>query len=402
MERLTTFAADAPLLVLTEYHPYHAGGGLAILRTLIEPADRDRLLWVTTAPPRDVDRTYPPVISLRKSTGARGWPMRLAPVLDSTLLSTGMARELLEIVRQKNAKALWIVAHGSALPITDEFLRLCRDSPLPMHVTVHDDPAFAVAAMSKKLRLLVGRTERQFAKVLHAARSVDVIGKGMQMRYRERYGVDSEIIHRAVDGVVEQKLPLERETVGLSVGILGNTYRYQQLPLLAEAVRLAALRVGAKGRVIVYGQSFGARLRADVNAEVEVVVRGHVDEAEAAAQLSREALVLYLNYPFAEAERVLRETSFPTKLSTYVLSARPILVHAPLNSSTSELCKDEPEFARAWTDMSSLSGANALTDFWKAPDIEKSFHAAAERTRLKYFDPERNRSMIGQLLNNLA
>lgn len=401
MERLTRFTADAPLLVLTQYHPYHAGGGSVILRTLIEKEDRHRLRWVTTAAPRAVDESYPPVTSLSKSTVARGLPERLAPLLDSTLFARGMARELLEIAKRTNAKALWTIAHGSEIPISLNFLRLSGARTLPLHVTVHDDPAFAVAAMSKKLRPLVGRTERQLATLLRAARSVDVIGRGMQRRYRKRYGIDAEITHRALEGSPERPPALDRRSVGLSVGILGNTYRYEQLPLLAEAVRIAASRVGARGRVIVYGQSFGDRLRAEVSGKVDVVVRGHVAEAAAVAQLSREALVLYLNYPFSEAERVLRETSFPTKLSTYVLCGRPVLVHAPANSSTSDLCHEEPTFARAWTDMAPTSGAEALLAFWNFAGIEQSFYAAAERIRSTYFDAERNRATMARLLNNL-
>ena len=387
--------------MLTQYHPYHAGGGSVILRTLIEEDDRHRLQWVTTARGRALDETYPPVISLAKSTVARGLPERLSPVLDSTVLARGMARELLAIARRKNAKALWTIAHGSEIPIAIDFLRLLGNHALPMHVTVHDDPAFAVAAMSKKMRPLVARTDRQLAKVLRAARSVDVISRGMQQRYRDRYGIDSEITHRALEGRVDTAPPLDRRALGLSVGVLGNTYRYEQLPVLAEAVRIAASRVGTRGRVIVYGQSFGERLRAETSGKVEVVVRGHVAEAAAAAQLSREALVLYLNYPFSEAERVLRETSFPTKLSTYVLCERPILVHAPPHSSTSELCSAEPTFARAWTNLEPASGAEALCEFWKFPSIDHSFRDAAERIRATYFDPERNRATIARLLNGL-
>jgi len=111
VERLSKFSADAPLLVLTQYHPYHAGGGLVILRSLVEPADRGRLLWVTTAPQREIDQTYPPVMSLRNSTVGRRLPQRLAPLLDATIFPRRMAQELLDIARQKNAKALWVVAH---------------------------------------------------------------------------------------------------------------------------------------------------------------------------------------------------------------------------------------------------------------------------------------------------
>jgi hypothetical protein len=402
VQRISRFSAEAPLLVLTEHHPYHSGGGTVILRTLIDADDRNRLLWVTTAPPREADPSYPPVISLRRGTVGRHLPQTLAPLLDSTIFAKAMASELLEIARQKGAKALWLVAHGSVVPITFELLRMCRDHRLPMHVTVHDDPAHAVAAMSRKLRPLVGRIDRQFAAVLAAARGVDVIGSGMRKRYRERYQVDAEVTHRALDGVIEPTSRVDRDAIGLSVGILGNTYRYGQLPVLAEAVSIAASRIGARGRLIVYGQSFGDRLRTDVAGKTEVVVRGHVDEAAAVAQLRSEALLLYLNYPFTPGERVLRETSFPTKLSTYLRCARPILVHAPPSSSTSDLCVDEPAFARGWTDMNPASGAAALIDFWNAPNIEESFYAAAERARLKYFNPDHNRSTIARLLNNLV
>ena len=131
-------------------------------------------------------------------------------------------------------------------------------------------------------------------------------------------------------------------------------------------------------------------------------MRGHVDEATAVAQLTGDALLLYLNYPFTSGERVLRETSFPTKLSTYIRCARPILVHAPPNSSTSDLGTDEPAFVRSWTDMNPATGADALCDLWNAPNVEESFHAAAERIRLKYFNPAHKRSTIARLLNNLA
>ena len=98
--------------------------------------------------------------------------------------------------RPAGARAFWVVMHYAGVSIA---ARLARAERLPLHLTVHDDPAFGVALRSKRYLALVPWIERDFAFAMRRASSVDVIGRGMAERYRRRYGVESTIVHRALD-----------------------------------------------------------------------------------------------------------------------------------------------------------------------------------------------------------
>ena len=154
------------------------------------------------------------------------------------------------------------------------------------------------------------------------------------------------IVHRGMDRVVEPSPPYDKERLGLRVGILGNTYGYRQLLILGRAVAEAAKKLGVPGRLLVVGAGHGERLRCDLARQVAVEYTGHIDEPEAVRHLQR-CFLLYLNYPFPTIHVVRRQTSFPTKLSTYVQAARPLLIHAPADSSVT-LARAMTGYAHCW------------------------------------------------------
>jgi len=85
-------------------------------------------------------------------------------------------------------------------------------------------------------------------------------------------------------------------------------------------VARAADDLGLRGELVFVGQGQAERLRAELGGLIAIVSVGHVDEAEAAAVL-RGTFLQYLNYPFGWRDRVLRQTSFPSKLATYIAAA---------------------------------------------------------------------------------
>jgi glycosyltransferase involved in cell wall biosynthesis len=194
--------------------------------------------------------------------------------------------------------------------------------------------------------------------------------------------------------------PYDRERLGLRVGVLGSTYAYEQLPLLARAVELAAKRLGVRPRLLIMGRSYGDRLKAEVGESVDVEVTGHVSEAEA-VPLLRDCFALYLNYPFGRRDAVLRQTSFPTKLSTYIQAARPLLLHVPPDSSVMPLVGPDG-FATAWPSLDPAAGADALLAAWDRPENHESRRDAAEAVRREYYDPARNRRALFDALDALV
>ncbi len=381
---LARYSPDRPLVLITDYPPDAPGGGAVILRSLLGPEDRRRVLWLSPSPSADAPAT------LRAGSSGRG---RRSPALDQTIHAWALADEALAIARDRSARAFWVVMHGAGVAIA---ARLARAGALPVHLTVHDDPAYANALRSRRYLPLVPAIARDFGRAIRRAASVDVIGPVMADHYRRKYGVDPVIVHRALPGPIEAGPSFDRDRHGLRVGVLGSTYSYGQLPILARAVEQAAGRLGVPSRLLIVGRGHGDRLRAEVGDRVEVQAIGHVEEAEAVPRL-RDCFALYLNYPFGPLDVALRRLSFPTKLGTYALAARPILIHAPWDSSIARLADDD-EYARFWGSLSVAEGASTLAEMWGDPALSESRHVQAETVRLRYYDPEANRrTLFGRL-----
>ena len=385
---LARFTPDRPLILLTDYPPDAPGGGAVILRSLLGTEERDRVLWLSPSPSDDAPAT------LQAGSSGRG---RRSLGWDQTIYARALTDEVLAIARQRNAQAFWVVLHGSGVAIAS---RLAKLGALPLHATVHDDPAYANALRSRRYLPLVPLIAKDFAKAIRGAASVDVIGSNMADHYRRKYGVESSIVHRALPGPVETSPSYDKTRHGLRVGVLGSTYSYGQLPILASAVEAASKRLGVPGRVLVVGRSYGERLRAEVGGRVEVEVLGHIDESEAVVRL-RECFALYLNYPFGPLDGWLRRLSFPTKLGTYALAARPILIHAPKDCSVMPLT-EIPGYADHWGSLSEDDGASVLIRNWNDLRASESRDAEAESIRLRYYDPARNRRTLFEALNGLV
>ena len=397
VEGLNAYSADHPLILLTDYPPDAAGGGAVILRDLLGPSERDKIVWVSPSRASSRRDSEPgPSNEVRLRAGSEGRGGKRSIGLDSTLWAGALAREVQRIADDRQALAFWIVAHGSAVAIA---ARLTRRHALPVHLTVHDDPAFANALRSKRYLALVPWIERDFASAMRRASSIDVIGEAMALRYRKRYGVEPVVVHRGLeDGSI---LPSRiYEGRALRVGILGSTYSYEQLPVLGRAVEAASKRLGIPGEIVVMGKSYGERLKAEMAGKIGVDVTGHVDEASAVALL-RDCFLLYLNYPFGRRDAVLRQTSFPTKLSTYIQASRPLLLHMPPDSSVMPIVGPDG-YAHPWGTSNASDGAAVLVDLWQDPTNHASRHVQAESVRLRYFDRSKNRRTLFQTLDALV
>ena len=396
---LERFRDDRPLVLVTEYPPDAGGGGAVILRGLLGPGDRAKVVWLSLSKAgADAAPGFLAAELLKSGSAGRRVDGRRSLWLDSTRHAGRVADEIASTARRFHAGALWLVLHGAVVPAAARVA--ARPGALPYHATVHDDPVGQVGG-SRKYRLLTPWYQRAFAASLKGARSVDTICPGMADRYRDRYGVDSVVVHRGTVGPVGPS-PAYDPARGLRVGIIGSIYDYAMIPALARAVKIAAGRAGTRGAVVVVGRGVGDRLRDEMGSAVDVEVTGHLDEPEAVERL-RGCFLLYANYPFAGRHALFRRTSFPTKVSTYALAARPLLVHAPADSSLLGLTVGTPPgYATHWGSLAEGEGAALLLGLWNDPSAFASAHDAAEAVRSRYYDLERNRSALFDALNGLA
>ena len=136
--------------------------------------------------------------------------------LDSTLKAGALTAEVEALARDRGARAAWVVMHGAGVHLAARLARRRAANGLPLHLTVHDDPAFGVALRSRRYLALLPWIERDFAAALRRAESVDVICAAMADRYRRRYGVESSVVHRALDAARRARplRPRPRRAVG--------------------------------------------------------------------------------------------------------------------------------------------------------------------------------------------
>jgi hypothetical protein len=360
---------------------------------LLGDAVGDGVVWATPSRvDRNLERGH---YGLAAGSAGSG---RFSVAADTLWHAGTLAAEVEALAADLGAVGVWAVLHGASVAIA---ARLARHGNLPMHVTVHDDPVYATALRSRRTALLVPLIARQFKRVLQVARSVDVVCEPMGDRYRRKYSVACTVLHRGLAEPVAPGPTHDLGRCGLQVGILGNTYSArQQLVVLARAVERAAAQLGTQPRFVVCGGGpTGAMLKHHCASRADVEIVGHVSEAEGIRRLQT-CTVLYLNYPFTCLTRVLRETSFPTKLSTYVCAARPIFLHAPPRTSLTDL-PAAGHYITRWHTLDDADGANKLVELCSDPQTAQSFHESAEMVRRRYYDLATHRATLDRLLGSL-
>jgi hypothetical protein len=383
---LAAFSADRPLLLLSDFSPETAGGGAVIIKSLLTPEDRERIVWLTLSPLKHEDGDN--VVSLAPGG-------RRSLLGDGTIHARALRQAASDVMRTRNAAATWFVAHGASLRMASGLI----DTGLPTHLTVHDDPAWGYALMTRRYLPLAPLLARDLGKTLRAASSVDVVSGAMADTYRRRYGVTSTIVHRGLPGPVEPA-PIYDRRKGLSIAVLGSTYGFSELSVLAQAIAVAQRRLGVPATLTVIGGVDEAAVRKLCPPNVGLEITGHIDEPEGISRL-RESFLAYLSYPFRRRGKMLRTTSFPTKLSTYVQAARPLLLHMPSESSVAFLGANSP-YATLWGSTDAREGGEILERLWRDDTTTQSFDVAAEHVREQHFDLERNRAALYGMLNALV
>jgi hypothetical protein len=204
---------------------------------------------------------------------------------------------------------------------------------------VHDDPA-GLAIKSRRYRSFASLMDRRNSQLLRRAHSVDVVCDSMREYYKRRIGVDAGVVYRYIHDL---RLPVPDFAPApapddpiIRIGHVGAFYSAPEVFAFVDALRNIAASDGIRLRLQNYGgvSAMTESLQANFPDMVENV--GNVPEDEVIRRLQSVAFV-YSMYSFNPRHRLFRETSQPTKMSTYLMAGRPILAHCPDGSSTIDM-----------------------------------------------------------------
>lgn len=241
-----------------------------------------------------------------------------------------------QAIRDWSPDIAWVAAMNEGILAGKKLL----DAGIPhLHVSVHDDPA-GLAIKSRRYRHLASLIDRRNSELLRRAHSVDVVCDAMRRYYSRRIGVNAGVVYRYIHDLqlpapgAEQAPECDDQIT--RIGHVGSFYSEPEVFAFVQALRSITASDGIQFRFTNYGR-VSPKLAALQNEFPDIVENaGETPEEEVIAGLRRTAFV-YSMYSFHGRHRLFRETSQPTKISTYLMAARPILAHCPKGSSTIEM-----------------------------------------------------------------
>jgi hypothetical protein len=238
-------------------------------------------------------------------------------------------------IRDWSPDVAWVNVMNEGILVGKKLL----DAGIPhVHLSVHDDPEGS-AIKSRRYRHLAWLIARRNAELLRRAHSVDVVCDSMREYYRP-LGVNAEVVFRYIHDLqlfpsVVAENPASHDPL-IHIGHVGSFYSDPEAFAFVKALQSIAVSDNLQFRLTNYGRvsSMTAALREEFPDLVENA--GETPEDEVVRRFQRSAF-LYSMYSFNPSHRIFRETSQPTKISTYLMAGRPILAHCPKGSSTIDM-----------------------------------------------------------------
>ena len=161
-----------------------------------------------------------------------------------------------------------------------------------------------------------------------------MICEEMANAYQPYSSAEMLVIRHGLKDGVRPSYPLTTSTE-FHIAFIGSMYCYSAWKAFLSALDILNWRIGKKDVVLnVVGSEINLRAFRPARA----VFHGW-RELPYIETLLAQCDLLYLPQPFEDWQRILAELSFPTKLSTYVTTGKPVLVHAPSYSSVSLFAK---------------------------------------------------------------
>ncbi|HEX4146991.1 MAG TPA: hypothetical protein VHY91_26070 [Pirellulales bacterium] len=311
-----------------------------LLRTLIDDAHAADVAWLTdgeqpvTSQPFRFERVawnFQPFGTFRAANSI-AFRLRLYRVAEAATYDRRVqqaADQLADIIRKVSPDALWGVATPNQIVVLD---RLLERVDVPLHLTVHDDPESAAHVNSCWPHALARAADRAWPRVLKRATSIDTVSNQMRDYIRARHGRDSIVLPPTPTAPLTDSPPAALDQ-HLRLGISGSWCNLDD-SLLAFGQGLKCAYEQRLFNELTLSWLDGQRaLQHRTPREVHsllppdaVQFLPRLAESDAIRTLAG----CHVNYlTFWYPDKVLRQTSNPSKLRLFLPAARPIIIHGP-------------------------------------------------------------------------
>jgi len=245
-----------------------------------------------------------------------------------------LADQATAFARQHSVELIWAILNS---PTVFRLARsLAKRVKTPLVSTIWDPPEGI--GLSLGLDSYSRRTaKRDFEAVVRGSLRCGVISEPMAERYWERYGTTPIVLRHGIPREQFARALGEEKSCGpFVIGFAGTLYASREWQALLEALGQTGWRIA--GREVIL-RVFGSSMIAESVVPARIEYLGWESGSRLISLLS-EVDITYLPYWFEPAFRESVELCFPTKLTTYLASGRPVLYHGPRNSSVARFLSE--------------------------------------------------------------
>lgn len=316
--------------IVSEFAPGDLCFGLIGAESKGEEAPHISTLTVATPPAKGVGARLP--ASIRPV-----YRRLFETVVDHTVLPR-LARRLARFGREQGAELVW--ATLSSPHVLRLAMPVARQLGVSLVVTVWDPPGYKLPRFGIRGRLL-RRHLAIFGATLRAAKCCAVMSPGMKLRYEQEFATPCVVMNHGPeesDWRPPQRAPASPSR--LRVGFAGSLYARREFEAMIAALASVDWRLAGRdiSLHLLTSQEDAASL-GEVDGRVECL--GWQDFQTTLAALS-ECDLCYLPYWMDEGYSEVVQLAFPTKLSLYLASGRPVLFHGPRDSSPARFLDEFP------------------------------------------------------------
>lgn len=302
-----------------------------------------------------------------------------------------LTQQAIAFGRQHNCEILFsILESATNIQITDD---IAKGLGIPKHVLVWDAPDF-IATHLRQTPLNLSAVMKAFDNAMTGAAKVAVVSDPMARLYESQYGVETVMLRHAAPPAAVKRPSVLSASGPIVIGFAGSVSARPQLDLLQQSLDQMNWKINDRDvRLDLYGMRFVLESRKPRN----VRYCGYRSVADTVQALSETADVLFMPQPFDKASASFTELSFPTKLSTYFASGRPILLLSPKVSSLGEFISEVP-FGIWCSEMNQDQLGSALRTIVTDDELRQRSVDAIEQQRDTNFSPPHFAQQLHQFL----
>lgn len=275
---------------------------------------------------------------------------------DRKLLSMAIAAG-----KEQRADLVWAILD---IPTTIHLAKpLAEALNVPLLTTVWDPPEVQQRWVG---RLMHPSVLDDFAQAVRHSKRCAVISENMQEEYQQKYHTESIVMRHGIERTLWQEVACKFTSAQrFTIGFSGTIYAKKEWLALINALDSVNWHIAGKDiflRVLTKDLAMSVAGRANI----EFYGWRSVQES---IQLLSDVDINYIPYWFDEAYRVATRLCFPTKLSTYLATGRPILFHGPEGSSPTRFLQKYP----AGISCHSLKNLAIIETIVKVMESESSY-----------------------------